>query len=198
MAGQFCLWFRLPRKPRVLWHAAQICDMGDGFTSPPRKACRGFFRPKNPTASVNFFDHKDLGNHLLQLCPKVVKHPVYPSKRRWLFTNIYGVTFQNSLITTIPPWEPQISRLKFYCYRRSYRAHVIDWATYRQFLLLSHASCLCLSSVLTVCCVQITEGARWPWGLLAFYEAAQAQLCVAGYAQRKLLHNALVKSGMYL
>ena len=47
MAGQFCLWFRLPRKPRVLWHAAQICDMGDGFTSlpppPPRKACCGFF-----------------------------------------------------------------------------------------------------------------------------------------------------------
>ena len=34
MAGQFCLWFRLPRKPRVLWHAAQICDMGDGFISP--------------------------------------------------------------------------------------------------------------------------------------------------------------------
>ena len=26
---------------------------------------------------INFFDHKDLGNHLLQLCPKVVKHPVY-------------------------------------------------------------------------------------------------------------------------
>ena len=52
MAGQFCLWFRLPRKPRVLWHAEQICDMGDGFTSPPRKACCGFFRPKNPTASA--------------------------------------------------------------------------------------------------------------------------------------------------
>jgi len=26
---------------------------------------------------MNFFDHKGLGNHLLQLCPKVVKHPVY-------------------------------------------------------------------------------------------------------------------------
>ena len=26
---------------------------------------------------MNFFDHKILGNHLLQLCPKVVKHPVY-------------------------------------------------------------------------------------------------------------------------
>ena len=26
---------------------------------------------------MNLFDHKDLGNHLLQLFPKVVKHPVY-------------------------------------------------------------------------------------------------------------------------
>ena len=26
---------------------------------------------------MKFFDHKDLGNHLLQLCPKVVKHPLY-------------------------------------------------------------------------------------------------------------------------
>ena len=26
---------------------------------------------------MKFCDHKDLGNHLLQLCPKVVKHPVY-------------------------------------------------------------------------------------------------------------------------
>ena len=53
MAGQFCLWFRLPRKPRVLWHAAQMCDMGDGFTSPARKACCGFFRPgSNPRSWV--------------------------------------------------------------------------------------------------------------------------------------------------
>jgi hypothetical protein len=28
---------------------------------------------------MNFFDHKDLGNHLLQLYPKVVKHSVYTS-----------------------------------------------------------------------------------------------------------------------
>jgi len=26
---------------------------------------------------MKFFHHKDLGNHLLQLCPKVVEHPVY-------------------------------------------------------------------------------------------------------------------------
>jgi len=25
---------------------------------------------------MNFFHHKGLGNHLLQLCPKVVKHRV--------------------------------------------------------------------------------------------------------------------------
>ena len=30
---------------------------------------------------TNFFDHKDPGNHLLQLCPKVVKHPVYRHRR---------------------------------------------------------------------------------------------------------------------
>jgi hypothetical protein len=32
-----------------------------------------------------FFHHKDLGNNLLQLCPKVVKHPVYtfPYKSSW-------------------------------------------------------------------------------------------------------------------
>ena len=28
---------------------------------------------------MNFFDHKNLGNHLLQLCPKVVKHPLFQS-----------------------------------------------------------------------------------------------------------------------
>ena len=46
MAGQFCLWFRLPRKPRVLWHAAQICDMGDGFTSPQGRHAVDFFARK--------------------------------------------------------------------------------------------------------------------------------------------------------
>ena len=36
---------------------------------------------------MNFFDHKDLGNHLLQLCPKVVKHPVYIYNVRLLRVN---------------------------------------------------------------------------------------------------------------
>ena len=39
---------------------------------------------------MNFFDHKDLGNHLLHLCPKVVKHPVFYSillDRKWRSLN---------------------------------------------------------------------------------------------------------------
>ena len=45
---------------------------------------------------MNFFDHKDLGNHLLQLCPKVVKHPVYPSFMLCIlvhFRLIFGCVF---------------------------------------------------------------------------------------------------------
>ena len=30
---------------------------------------------------MNFFDHKNLGNHLLQLCPKVVKHPYFNTEK---------------------------------------------------------------------------------------------------------------------
>ena len=37
---------------------------------------------------MNFFDHKDLGNHLLQLCPKVVKHPVYI----YIYIYIYDIS----------------------------------------------------------------------------------------------------------
>jgi hypothetical protein len=37
---------------------------------------------------MNFFDHKDLGNHLLQLCPKVVKQPCILHAYINLFCNI--------------------------------------------------------------------------------------------------------------
>jgi len=36
---------------------------------------------------MNFFHQKDLGNHLLQLCPKVVKHPVYYVSKKTEETN---------------------------------------------------------------------------------------------------------------
>ena len=48
------------------------------------RACTGIKKARNSVivqnrthVYMNFFDHKNLGNHLLQLCPKVVKHPVY-------------------------------------------------------------------------------------------------------------------------
>jgi len=57
---------------------------------------------------MNFFHHKDLGNHLLQLCPKVVKHPVY-------------VTLQSSTCFEQHPAHPQEDKLYYYslCYRHS-------------------------------------------------------------------------------
>ena len=45
---------------------------------------------------MNFFYHKDLGNHLLQLRPKVVKHPVYSNKL--LSENQYGFLPQSSTV----------------------------------------------------------------------------------------------------
>ena len=54
------------------------------------RACTGIKNARNSVTVqnrthvyMNFFHHKDLGNHLLQLCPKVVKHPVY------IYTYIY-------------------------------------------------------------------------------------------------------------
>ena len=41
---------------------------------------------------MNFFDHKDLGNHLLQLCPKVVKHPVYGVMWKTLHLDLINVS----------------------------------------------------------------------------------------------------------
>jgi len=45
---------------------------------------------------MNFFDHKDVGNHLMQLCPKVVKHPVYI----YIFIYIYIYIYILKLLCT--------------------------------------------------------------------------------------------------
>ena len=42
---------------------------------------------------MNFFHHKHLGNHLLQLCPKVVKHPVYIYIHIHTYTHKYTYTY---------------------------------------------------------------------------------------------------------
>ena len=70
-----CSWLKLPTK------------ITECMTPPAGSVRRGSHELKNAHNSVtvqnrthvymNFFHHKDLGNHLLQLCPKVVKRPVY-------------------------------------------------------------------------------------------------------------------------
>ena len=42
---------------------------------------------------MNIFHHKYLGNHLLQLCPKVVKHPVYHNTLRFLLSLLLHRSF---------------------------------------------------------------------------------------------------------
>jgi hypothetical protein len=52
MAGQFGLRFRLPRKSQGIFYMPEICGMGQTALLPfRRKACCGFFRLKNTTAS---------------------------------------------------------------------------------------------------------------------------------------------------
>ena len=56
---------------------------------------------------MNFFDHKDLGNHLLQLCPEVVKHPVegfYFQYRSYRLPLISFVLHTRSTIHTTFYW----------------------------------------------------------------------------------------------
>ena len=48
---------------------------------------------------MNFFDHKDLRNHLLQLCPKVVKHPVYIYIYTHTHTHVYMCLCATEAIT---------------------------------------------------------------------------------------------------
>jgi len=49
---------------------------------------------------MNFFHHKDLGNHLLQLCPKVVKHPVCTVRRELDFFQV--VCRRGQLLLILP------------------------------------------------------------------------------------------------
>ena len=57
---------------------------------------------------MNFFDHKDLGNHLLQLCPKVVKHPVFshffPVRMTIFFSKVnFSVMYLTPVFSSVKP-----------------------------------------------------------------------------------------------
>jgi len=52
---------------------------------------------------MNLFDHKDLGNHLLQLCAKVVKHPVYVYIYIYIYIHIH-------IKVKLPRYRPGVAR----------------------------------------------------------------------------------------
>jgi hypothetical protein len=86
--------------------------------------------PNRTHVYVNFFDHKDLGYHLLQLCPKVVKHSVYT----------YLLTYLRSwaLLEELSIVQPLKNRPAFYGTRRFNTVFTIalhwclSWAIYLQ------------------------------------------------------------------
>ena len=77
---------------------------------------------------MNLFHHKDLGNHLLQLCPKVVKHPVYfvLFKR----VNECGIQLQLRCVSAVD----EVSLEVVYLYSRPYHISVLH------FILLGYGS----------------------------------------------------------
>jgi hypothetical protein len=79
MTDQFSLTMRLPCHCRVLLHTAELRHRTDGFTSPPKEACWGFFRPKNPTASAGFEPANLVtrGHHAKTRPPKPLWAPAY-------------------------------------------------------------------------------------------------------------------------
>ena len=105
-----------------------------------------------------FFHHKDLGNHLLQLCPKVVKHPVYLfiiyykfiSRRQLNLSR--GFCHAASLLglpSTIPG---HLSNTHLHPARSLNTSTIIEWITF---------SCL---SLITRCQVQSQAGIAWLQG----------------------------------
>jgi hypothetical protein len=84
MAEKFCRKWRLPRHFWVLLHAVKH-DMGQMVLLPlRRKACWGFFHPKNPTASAGF-EPANLGTkgqHTTSRPPKPLPFWHYLKKNR--------------------------------------------------------------------------------------------------------------------
>jgi hypothetical protein len=74
---------------------------------------------------MKFFDHKDLGNHFLQLCPNVVKYPVY-SRLSEIGESIgfhfsYGHVLGTEIQGTICKFESLKSYLNINCCLHKYK-----------------------------------------------------------------------------
>ena len=62
---------------------------------------------------TNFFHHKDLGNHLLQLCPKVVKHPVFTRYRNWNTLYLQGTETETPCIYKVQKLKHNLKKCQF-------------------------------------------------------------------------------------
>jgi hypothetical protein len=94
MAEKFCRKWRIPRHFWVLLHAVKQ-DMGQTALLPlQRKACWGFFRPKNPTASAGFEPTVLNSLSSLTLAPKLElrQQKGYLRQRSDLYLHIYIFT----------------------------------------------------------------------------------------------------------
>ena len=86
---------------------------------------------------MNFFDHKDLGNHLLQLCPKVVKHPVYVCTYVWckhvcvysfIYSFIHGSLHHTVSISAYTASNDRtISKRQIEKWKLFERGHCLNW-----------------------------------------------------------------------
>ena len=93
---------------------------------------------------MNFFDHKDLGNHLLQLCPKVVKHPVYYNRsyKNQLDALISQIYFWNKthVFWTVPLYIIRSFSLYTQQWYMSYRlADIYHCCVYSEKLLMMYS-----------------------------------------------------------
>ena len=84
---------------------------------------------------MNSFDHKGLGNHLLQLCPKVVKHPVLQKIKDWVVGHLI---FKYMVLAEFK-----------YVVRYSF---VVQWCIVLLYIVLTWLHCSQLSVVIPVIC----------------------------------------------
>jgi hypothetical protein len=78
---------------------------------------------------MNFFDQKDLGNHLLKLCPKVVKHPV-DKQLVDAFPIQNGLKQGNALLPLVLSFalECAIQRVQENQVERKLKGHISSWS----------------------------------------------------------------------
>jgi len=100
---------------------------------------------------MNFFHHKDLGNHLLQLCPKVVKHPLYVHPL-WFYKHQHENQVRSRLFVECQRWWVQwrfwflpsvLGEMHNYCTPHIMKENFENFSIHRcGYILLSQVYCV--------------------------------------------------------